>query len=106
MAEINTYNLKGSTLVETLFALVIVALAFGFGSSFINAQLSVKNLKSYTEVLELREISKTQNARIDQTLHTETIFFRDSVCLIKKQSISSLSNRYFIHVTPLNNEKQ
>lgn len=86
MAKINKHKVEGSTLIETLVAMVIICLVFGFSLTFFNNLSYSSNLKSYQNMLELRrEIIRPKNTReesVSKFLKNELIF-RDSLCVIE-----------------------
>lgn len=86
MAKINKHKVEGSTLIETLVAMVIICLVFGFSLTFFNNLSYSSNLKSYHNMLELRrEIIHSKNNQeksVSKFLKNELVF-RDSLCVIE-----------------------
>lgn len=104
MAEVTKQNIKGSTLIETLFAMIIVSLAFGYGITFLSNKPFSNNLNSYVEILELRKLINTKNLEQESPIndyHLEELVFRDSLCFIQKIALNDSSERSLINIKPI-----
>lgn len=102
MAEVNSHSLKGSTLIETLVAMVIISLVFGLSITFFSNRSYSNNLKTYQNTLKLKRMLATSEWKEENYVIQEFII-GESACIIQSIATQKDSNQKasFIQVIPV-----
>lgn len=106
MVEVNSHSMKGSTLIETLVAMVIISLVFGLSITFFSNRSYSNNLKTYQNTLKLKRMlatSEWKEEELNKGYVIQEFIIGESACIIQSIATEKDSNQKasFIQVIPV-----